>query len=72
MRTIPGTYANVSRCDYDDLCAEAREGIDAVLSAHVAGTMKEPVAIMLLRFLGMHDAAASELLEAERIEASHE
>lgn len=70
MRTIPGTFDDISRCDYDELCAEARDGIDAILSAHVAGVMQEPVALMLLRFIGLCDAAASDLLAAERIEAS--
>lgn len=70
MRTIPGTADDYSRCDYDELCSEAREAIDAVLSAHVAGVMREPVALMILRFLGMCDVAAVDLLAAERHEAS--
>lgn len=70
MRTIPGTADDYSRCDYDELCSEAREAIDAVLSAHTAGVMREPVAIMILRFLGMCDVAAVDLLAAERHEAS--
>jgi hypothetical protein len=70
MRTIPGTYDNISRCDYDELCAEAREGIDAVLAGHTAGVIREPVAMMLLRFIGMCDEAARDLLAAERFEAS--
>lgn len=69
-RTIPGTADDYSRCDYDELCEEAREGIDAILSAHTAGAMREPVALMLLRFLGMCDYAAKDLLAAERFEAS--
>lgn len=67
-RTIPGTADDWSRCDYDELCAEAREAIDAVLSAHVAGAMREAPALMLLRFIGMCDAAAVDLLAAERLE----
>ena len=70
MRTIPGTADDYRRCDYDDLCEEARESIDAILSAHVVGAMKEPVAMMLLRFIGMSDVAASDLLAAERFEAA--
>lgn len=70
MRTIPGTADDYSRCDYDELCEEAREAIDAVLSAHTAGVMREPVALMILRFLGMCDDAAADLLAAERFEAS--
>ena len=70
MRTIPGTADDYSRCDYDELCDEAREAIDAVLSAHIAGTMKEPVALMIMRFLGLCDVCASDLLESERREAS--
>lgn len=69
-RTIPGTADDYARCDYDELCSEARDGIDAILSAHVSGAMREPDALMLLRFLGMCDAAAVDLLSAERIEAS--
>ena len=69
-RTIPGTADDYSRCDYDELCEEAREAIDAVLSAHTAGVMREPVALMILRFLGMCDVAAADLLAAERFEAS--
>lgn len=68
--TIPGTYADISRCDYDELCEEARIAIDATLAAHTSGVMGEAVALMLLRFLGMCDAAAMDLLEAERLEAS--
>jgi hypothetical protein len=38
MRTIPGTFDDISRCDYDELCDEARDGIDAILScAHGRG-----------------------------------
>lgn len=70
MRTIPGTADDYSRCDYDELCDEAREAIDAVLSAHTAGVIHEPVATMILRFIGMCDAAARDLLAAERFEAS--
>ena len=70
MRTMPGTFDDISRCDYDELCEEARDGIDAILSAHTAGVMREPVALMLLRFVGLCDAAAVDLLAAERIEAS--
>lgn len=69
MRTIPGTADDYSRCDYDELCAEAREGIDAILSAHTAGLVREPVALMLLRFLGLCDAAAVDLLASERVSA---
>jgi hypothetical protein len=32
--------------------------------------MREPEALMLLRFIGLCDAAAVDLLAAERIEAS--
>ena len=70
LRTIPGTADDYSRCDYDELCTEAREAIDAVLAAHTSGTMNEPVAIMIMRFLGMCDAAAQDLLIAERFEVS--
>lgn len=70
LRTIPGTFDDYSRCDYDELCDEAREAIDAVLSAHTAGVMREPVAMMILRFIGMCDDAARDLLAAERFEAS--
>lgn len=70
MRTIPGTADDWSRCDYDELCDEAREAIDAIVSAHTAGVMREPTALMILRFLGMCDAAAGDLLAAERFEAS--
>jgi len=52
------------------LCDEAREAIDAIVSAHTAGVMREPTALMILRFLGMCDAAAGDLLAAERFEAS--
>jgi len=70
MHTIPGTADDYSRCDYDELCQEAREAIDAVLASHVAGVMREPVALMILRFMGMSDAAAADLLAAERFEAA--
>lgn len=70
MRTIPGTFDDISRCDYDELCEEAREGIDAVLAAHTAGVMKHDTAMMLLRFIGLADVAADDLLTSERIEAS--
>lgn len=70
MRTIPGTADDYSRCDYDELCDEARDAIDAVLSAHTSGVMSEPVAMMILRFIGMCDDAARDLLAAERFEAS--
>lgn len=70
VRTIPGTADDYVRCEYDELCSEAREAIDAVLAAHTAGVMKEPVATMILRFLGMCDVAAHDLLSAERFEAS--
>ncbi len=32
MKTIPGTGDDYSRCDYDELCSEAREAIDAVVA----------------------------------------
>lgn len=70
LRTIPGTFDDISRCDYDELCDEAREGIDAVLAGHTAGVIKHGTAMMLLRFLGLADVAADDLLIAERIEAS--
>lgn len=69
-RTIPGTADDYSRCDYDELCGEAREAIDAILAAYVAGAMQEPVALMIMRFIGMCDHCADGLLESERLEAS--
>lgn len=68
-RTIPGTADDYSRCDYDELCAEAREAIDAILFAHTDGAMGEPMALMLLRFIGLCDVAAVDLLASEREEA---
>lgn len=68
--TIPGTYANISRCEYDDLCIEAREAIDAVVNAHSVGSpITERVALALLRHLGLADDVADDLLSAARIEA---
>ena len=70
MRTIPGTADDWSRCDYDELCPEARDAIDAILFAYTDGAMKEPVALMLLRFIGMCDAAAADLMVDELLESS--
>lgn len=71
IRTIPGTFDDYSRCDYDELCSEARDAIDAVVRSHAHGSrMDGDTAMMLLRFLGMCDVAAADLLSAERDEAS--
>lgn len=71
MKTIPGTGDDYSRCDYDELCSEAREAIDAVVNSHALGMkMSGPVAMMLLRFLGICDAAADDLLTAACEEAT--
>lgn len=68
--TIPGTYENISRCEYDDLCSEAREAIDAVVNSHSVGSrISERVALALLRHLGLADDVADELLSDARIEA---
>jgi hypothetical protein len=69
--TMPGTFDNVSRCSYDELCAEARAGIDAVVNSHTLGMrMPESIALMLLRFIGMDDDEAADLLTSAREEAS--
>lgn len=67
---IPGTYDDISRCDYDELCDEAREAIDAVVNSHALGApISEPVALAILKLLGLCDLVADELLSAARIEA---
>lgn len=70
MRTIPGTYIDYQRCSYDELCQEARDAIDAVVNSHAFGAqMNEQTALMLLRFLGMNDGEADDLLTDARLEA---
>jgi hypothetical protein len=69
LRTIPGTADDYSRCDYDELCAEAQDGINAIISAHTAGEMTLEVMTMLLRFIGLCDRAVSDMIaDAARLE----
>lgn len=70
MLTIPGTFDDISRCSYDELCSEAQQAIDAVVNSHTVGSrISEPLALAILRLLGMSDDEADELLSDARIEA---
>jgi len=70
-KTIPGTADDYVRCSYDELCREARDAIDAVVNSHALNTrINGEDALMLLRFLGMCDAEAADLLSDARHEAS--
>lgn len=55
---------------YDELDAESKSMVDAVLRAHVAGSMHEGDAVRIMVRVGMDQGEAIELLSAERIEAS--
>lgn len=71
MSTIPGTAENFVRCSYDELCQEARDAIDAVVNSHALGMkMTEAVALSLLRFIGLDDDEADDMLTAAREEAT--
>lgn len=68
---MPGTYDDYSRCSYDELCSEARDAIDAVVNSHALGMrIGTNDALMLLRFFGLCDAEADDLLIDARHEAS--
>lgn len=68
---IPGTFDDYSRCSYDELCEEARRAIDGVVNSHALGArISEPVALALLKLLGMSDVDATDLLADARTEAT--
>jgi hypothetical protein len=68
--TIPGTPDDYVACEYDELCSEARQCIDAVVNSNSVGTrIGDDVAMAILRFLGVQSDEAGDLLEDARIEA---
>ena len=69
--TIPGTPDPYIACSYDELCTEAQSAIDGVVNLHALGArITEPVALAILRFIGMDAGEASDLLADARHEAS--